>query len=137
MTPRGLTATAGWQAGVRRTFPVALEDAWALLSSREGLELWLGGPIDLEPGRRYELPDGTHGEVRALSDRHVRLTWSPPDWTGESTIQVRVLPAARRTTISFHHERLADAGERERALERWRAVLDVLAGRLVGPDAPA
>ena len=126
----GRTATAGWQAGVRRTFPVAAEVAWELLTSDEGQRLWLGGPVTLERGASYTLPDGTTGEVRAVSDRHVRLTWAPPGWAGESTIQLRVAPAASGATVALHHERLADAQERERSLEHWRGVLDALGARL-------
>ena len=74
MRARGQTVTAGWQAGVRRTFPVATAQAWDLVSSPEGLALWLGAPIALKAGRPYSLPDGTTGEVRAVSGAHLRLT---------------------------------------------------------------
>lgn len=130
MSPTGLTAGAGWQAGVRRTFPVAEQAAWELLVSPQGQQLWLGGAIDLADGGGYALPDGTRGELRASSDRHLRLTWAPPGWSGESTVQVRVLPAKRGATIAFHQERLADEAERERALAHWSGVLDALGERL-------
>lgn len=131
MAPTGLTEDAGWQAGVRRTFPVAQQQAWALLTSAEGQGLWLGGTLPaLEPGTAYALPDGTRGEVRAASDRHLRLTWEAPGWAGESTLQLRARPAATGTTISFHHERLAGADERERALAHWTAVLAGIGERL-------
>ena len=130
--PTGLTASAGWQAGVRRTIPAAPADVWSLIVSEGGQRIWLGATIALERGAGYELPDGTTGEVRAVSDAHVRLTWAPPDWGGESTVQVRVLPAASGATISFHHERLSDAQERERALAHWRRVLDGIERAVLG-----
>lgn len=132
MSPTGRTAAAGWQAGARRTFAVGEREAWELLVSPQGQELWLGGAVDLAAGGPYALPDGTRGELRAASDRHLRLTWEAPGWSGESTVQVRVLPAKRGTTIAFHQERLADAAERERALARWSDVLDALGERLGG-----
>ena len=49
MSPVGLTKDAGWQIGVRKTLPVALEDAWNLLVSEEGLSLWLGDLPGFEP----------------------------------------------------------------------------------------
>ncbi len=52
MSPTGRTAGAGWQAGARRTFPVAEQAAWELLVSPQGQELWLGGTIDLAGRRR-------------------------------------------------------------------------------------
>jgi len=130
MSPTGRTADAGWQAGARRTFPVGEREAWELLVSPQGQELWLGAAIDLSAGGEYALPDGTRGELRAASDRHLRLTWEAPGWSGESTVQVRVLPARSGASIAFHQERLADEAERERALARWRGVLDALGERL-------
>jgi uncharacterized protein YndB with AHSA1/START domain len=131
MTPIGLTKDAGWQAGVRRTVRVDPAEAWTLLTSPEGQALWLGAVTELDRGAAYELPDGTRGEVRALSGSHLRMTWEAPGWAGESTIQLRAIPAKNGTTISFHHERLADAEERERALAHWRAVLDEIEQRLL------
>jgi len=130
VSPVGQTAASGWQAGVRRTFPVATETVWNLLLSAEGQALWLGAPVTLKPGAPYALPDGTTGEVRVVSDRHLRATWAPPGWTGESTIQLRVLQAASGATVAFHHDRLANTDERERALAHWRDVLEALGRRL-------
>lgn len=131
MTPIGLTKDAGWQAGVRRTVHVDPAEAWTLLTSAEGQTLWLGAVTELSRGTAYELPDGTRGEVRARSGSHLRMTWEAPGWAGESTIQLRAIPAKTGTTISFHHERLADAEERERALAHWRAALDEIEQRLL------
>lgn len=100
-----------------------------MLTSDEGQELWLGGTLALEPGA-YALPDGTVGEVRAVSGRHLRLTQAPPSWAGESTLQLRVAPAATGATVALHHERLADEAERERALAHWRTVLEAVGARL-------
>jgi uncharacterized protein YndB with AHSA1/START domain len=131
MTTIGMTKDAGWQAGVRRTVRVDPAEAWSLLTSAEGQELWLGAVTELSRGAAYELPDGTRGEIRALSGSHLRMTWDAPGWAGESTIQLRAIPAKTGTTISFHHERLADAEERHRALVRWRAALDEIEQRLL------
>ncbi|CAM3280202.1 hypothetical protein [Brevibacillus sp. AY1] len=38
----GKTASVGFQVGVRRTFPIPQEQAWEMLTSSEGLTLWLG-----------------------------------------------------------------------------------------------
>ena len=129
----GRTAAVGWEIGVRRTVTAAPEAVWALLRSPEGMEIWLGGAIDLEPGP-YRLEDGTDGEVRVDEPgSHIRLTWRPPGWEEPSTVQVRVLPAATGTTIAFHHERLADAMMRELMRERWLGVVEELRARLEAP----
>lgn len=70
------------------------------------------------------------GEVRtvATGDR-LRLTWHPEERDGPTTLQLR-LTAPRndetKTTLRFHHERLADAAEREAMRGHWRCVLDEL-----------
>lgn len=124
--PVGLTRDAGWEVGASRTVPHALDEVWRLLASDEGLALWLGEGARLDPvrGSRYATADGTEGEVRGYREgNRIRLTWRPPGWSHDSTLQVAVTPARRGTTLRFHQERLADADERERQRERWRSVI--------------
>lgn len=117
MTPTGLTKDAGWQIGVRKTLPVALEDAWNLLVSEEGLSIWLGGLPNFEPAEdaEYELPDGTRGKVTVFKQiSHLRLTWYPPGWPRPSIIQVRVIPSGKKKTVfAFHQEHLPSEEARE------------------------
>ena len=132
----GRTADAGWQIGVRRTVAADPDAVWALLRSPDGMEIWLGGAISLEPGP-YRLEDGTDGEVRVDEPgSHIRLTWRPPGWEEASLVQVRVIPAATGTTIAFHQERLADAMARDLMRARWSGVADALRARLQAPPEP-
>lgn len=122
----GLTKDAGWEIGVSRTVPYPVEQVWDLLLSSRGLRLWLGETeLGTSRGDRYETADGTVGELRGLrrNDR-VRITWRPPDWDHESTVQIAVTPRGDgRTVLRFHQERLADEAERTRQRDHWRAVL--------------
>ena len=132
----------GFQMGAQRTFLPDARSAWDLLSSSRGLETWLGpgAPARLVEGEPYRLADGTTGEVRVVSPgSHVRLTWQPPLWSNPSTLQVRaVASSSGRGTISFHHEKLPDAGAREAMIEHWKDVLDELATLAASdPDATA
>src|SRR3990167_507427 len=89
----GQTASAGFEIGARRTFPVIVERAWSLLLSPEGLRIWLGSisSLDLTRGARFRTDDGISGEVRtATSGQRVRLTWQPAHWEKPSTLQVTV-----------------------------------------------
>jgi hypothetical protein len=65
--PVGKTKTAGFQVGVgvRRTFPVTQEKAWNLITSNQGLALWLGKGtgIILEPGQGYKTETGISGQL--------------------------------------------------------------------------
>lgn len=132
-TRTGKTRDVGYQIGVRRTMPLALDEAWALLTSPEGVRLWLGDApgVEIEPGADYVLEDGSSGEIRVVSDRsHLRLTWQPGDWPRASTLQVRVIPKDERTTIAFHQEHLPGPDEREARRAHFARVLDAIGERL-------
>ena len=73
--------------------------------------------------------DGRTYEGNIPLDR-IRLTWQPPDWDHESTVQVTVVAKGERTRIGLHQERLADADERERQRAHWAAVMDRLVAAL-------
>jgi uncharacterized protein YndB with AHSA1/START domain len=108
---------------------VSAERAWELIATPPGLGIWLGTDPDLrfETGLRYRTISGTHGEIRGAEEgRLIRLTWQPPEMAYPSTLQVRVIPARSGTTISFHHEHLADAETREAMRVRWSEALDAL-----------
>jgi uncharacterized protein YndB with AHSA1/START domain len=112
--PTGLTKGAGWEIGVSRTVAFPLEEVWDFLTSAEGSAVWLGAGVQRldEPGDAYETSAGIAGEIRSFHPRdRVRLTWRPPDWDHDSTVQFTVSSAgADRTMLRFHQERLADAG---------------------------
>lgn len=125
----GKTKDAGWQVGARRSMPLALDDAWQLITSASGLAIWLGADSGLELAQdaTFRLPDGTHGEVRVFKPgSHVRLTWQPPGWEVASRIQVRVIANKSKTTIAFHHEMLPGPTEREQRKAFFSDALDRL-----------
>lgn len=129
MSPVGLTEDVGWNVGVSRTVPHDPEHVWATLLSPEGLATWVGPGAVLgdAKGDRYATDDGTTGELRSLrpGDR-VRLTWRPAGRATPTTLQVAIRSGARGTSVRFHQEHLADAGEREAMKAHWSAALDRL-----------
>lgn len=135
----GRTQDAGWQIGVSRTLDHHLERVWAFLTSDAGRAVWLGAGVGVlqEKGQRYETADGTVGEVRSVRPQEkLRLTWRPPGWDHDSTVQVAVVPQGQgRTVLRFHQERLADAAERTRQRAHWRDVMNVVAAALDRPSA--
>lgn len=78
-----------------------------------------------QKGQQYETTDGTTGEARSFRrEDRIRLTWQPPDWEHDSTVQVAVTPSGYdKTVIRFHQERLVDARERDQQRTHWRAVM--------------
>ncbi len=105
----GLTATAGWEVGVRRMVSAPADAVWALLMDRR--DLWVG---DAETEIRVQVPP----------DR-IRLQWSPRDsgWARPATLQIRLIPSGPRTTIAVHLEHLPDAAARESMREHWTRVI--------------
>lgn len=133
----GQTRDVGFEIGVSRTLDHPPEAVWAFLTSPEGLAVWLGRGVALPAGKGepYRTLDGTEGELRSFRplDR-MRLTWRPPGWDHDTTVQVVIVPAAAgRTSVRFHQEWLADAAERERQRAHWRGVIDELERALGAP----
>lgn len=126
----GQTKDTGFQVGVSRTIPMSREVAWRWIYSPEGMETWLGegGSFPLKKGQQYRLADESTGEVRVVSERHIRITFHPESWPRPSTIQVRVEPKGEKTVVSFHEEHLPDESAREERRAHFKAALDVMAG---------
>ena len=125
----GQTKSVGFEVGARKTFPISVEQAWALLTSKQGWNIWLGNVEGMvfEPGQHYRTANGVEGEVRVINPCvNIRLTWKLPEWATPSTVQVRTILSGKHTTISFHQEKLAGAQEREAMHARWQAVLQAL-----------
>ena len=127
--PIGLTKDTGWQIGVRHTIAVNVKYAWDVITSIEGLKIWLCGDSEFDPptnkplnkGQSYRLKDGTTGTMRVLKPySHLRITWHPVDWPRASTIQVRVLNNQDKSVIVFHQEHMPGPQERENRREFYQ-----------------
>ncbi len=128
-TPTGKTRSQGWEIGVRCTLPIGADAAWELLMTSPGLDCWLGSGVEppFKKGKQYTTEEKTSGEIRSFTEGSlIRLTWQPHDWSFHSTLQIRVVPAVKGTTISIHHEKLQTAEQREAMRQYWSAVLDKL-----------
>ncbi|MDQ0914366.1 SRPBCC domain-containing protein [Paenibacillus sp. V4I5] len=129
--PVGLTASVGFQIGVRRTLPFFQEEAWELLISTRGRKLWLGDAASVEfvKGHKFVTQEGTTGEFRVVKPlEQLRLTWQPASFPNASTLQIRLLPAASpgKITFSFHQEKLDSAEQREEMKVHWEEVISGL-----------
>lgn len=130
----GQTKTVGFQVGVRRTFPISQEKAWQLVTSVEGLNLWLGEStsIILQPGQKYVTKAGAFGQIRVVKSlQQLRLTWKKVEWQRPSTVQVRIpSKESNKTTISFYQENLSDKNVREEMKVYWEKVLEGISERV-------
>ncbi|WP_310588385.1 SRPBCC domain-containing protein [Dyadobacter sp. CY326] len=50
---------------------------------------------------------------------HIRMSWKKKEWEHDSALQIRVMENGKKTTIAFHHDKLADAEQREEMSEYW------------------
>ena len=130
----GHTRYAGWEIGVSKTIHRPVDEVWDFITSPAGIAVWLGEGVTLlsEQGAGYETITGVQGETRSFRDLdRVRLTWQPPDWSHDTTLQLAVRSVgAGRTTLVVHQERLVDAPERERQRRHWQGVIAALADAL-------
>jgi uncharacterized protein YndB with AHSA1/START domain len=130
----GRTRGAGWQIGVSKTMDRPVETVWDFITSPAGVAIWLGEGVTVLPerGAGYETTTGVRGETRGFRELdRVRLTWQPPNWTHETTLQLTVSPAGDgRARLVVHQERLADAAEREQQRRHWQAVITAIAEAL-------
>jgi uncharacterized protein YndB with AHSA1/START domain len=126
----GRTRGAGWEIGVSKTIDRPVEQVWAFITSPEGIKIWLGDGVTVlpEPGGGYETAAGVHGETRSFRELdRVRLTWQPPGWSHDTTLQLAVRSAREgRAMLVVHQERLADAAEREQQRRHWQGVINAL-----------
>jgi uncharacterized protein YndB with AHSA1/START domain len=115
---------------VSKTIDRPAEKVWSFITSPAGIAIWLGEGVTVVPerGAGYETRAGVQGETRGFRERdRIRLTWQPPDWTHDTTLQLAVRSAgAGRAMLVIHQERLADAAERERQRRHWQDVITAL-----------
>lgn len=122
----GETADAGFQVGVRRTYPFDADALWRRLTAPDAVAIWLGGKAELGVGAAYE-NRAASGELRVVKERD-RIRFTRAVGTGPaSTVQLALTQTGpAKTSITFHHEKLADADEREAMRAHWKAVADRL-----------
>lgn len=126
----GRTRDAGWEIGVSKTIDRPAEVVWTFITSPAGIAIWLGEGVTVLPERGvgYETTAGVRGKTRSFRERdRIRLTWQPPNWAHDTTLQLTVRSAgAGRAMHGVHQQRLADAAEREQQRRHWQGVITAL-----------
>lgn len=119
---------SGVQIGVRRTYPVSLQETWSYLLSPSGVRTWLGvEDFQPSPGKSFTNDLG-QGEIKIIKElSHIRMVWKRHDWNEFSSLQIRVFRADHGTTVSFHQEKIANEAARAEMVRHWEQVLDEIA----------
>ncbi|MEE4259922.1 MAG: SRPBCC domain-containing protein [Bacteroidales bacterium] len=125
----GQTKNVGFQFGLRKTFPIPLESVWDFMFSEQGIKIWLGEiENELEIDKHFKIKEGVEGLVRVFKPfSHIRLSWKKKNWKNISTVQVRIIGNRRKTTISFHQEKLLNTKQRDEMKEYWNKIVSMLA----------
>ncbi|WP_166243123.1 SRPBCC domain-containing protein [Paenibacillus turpanensis] len=124
----GLTQSAGFQVGVRKTFPLRVEEAWELVTTAKGIEIWLGkvDSFPLQIGHSFHTDEGISGDIRVVNQhQNIRMNWKKEGWPRASILQIRTISQdSLKSTISFHQEHLPNLEERDEMKKRWEQVLN-------------
>ncbi|NSL88385.1 hypothetical protein ECE50_016215 [Chitinophaga sp. Mgbs1] len=123
----GHTSSQGWEIGVRRTFPLTADQAWEIIFTQPVLGVWLdnNAALSFRKDDTYTASNGVTITVTSVTDiKVIRMKWQEKNQPAPSTLQIRVIPAGQKTTISFHHERLTDNNDRIAKQQFWSHVLD-------------
>lgn len=130
---------SGYEVGVSRTFPIPMHKAWDLITSEEGLLTWLGALTDgrFGAGETFKTKEGITATITVFEPgSHFRMAWKPEYWRYNSTLQVRVIgsksKSAGKSVISFHHEKLPRAADRDAMKRHWEEKLSGLAEIIKG-----
>jgi hypothetical protein len=125
-TPVGLTKDAGFQIGVRKTIDYPFDKVWIFFFSDEGVKICLGNLItEVGIKKPYHTEEGIEGTINLFKlHSHIRLTWKRKDWENFSMLQIRIIRAKNKTTISFHQDKMLDEQQREEMKMYWEEKID-------------
>ncbi len=119
----------GFNAGAEKAFALSGQQAWKLVTSPEGLRIWLGAVprTDLKKGPGYHTKDGTVGRFLDVKEgTNICLSWHPRGWESSTTLFISLVSAEDTTIIRVRHEGLAGKREAERMRSHWEHVLERL-----------
>ncbi|CAD5267656.1 MULTISPECIES: SRPBCC domain-containing protein [unclassified Imperialibacter] len=130
--PIGQTKDAGFQIGVRKTFAVDRDKLWAFVLSKKGVELWFGNvATELPYHQPFRSEEGMEGLITTLQEgSHLRMKWKKPNWEHFSMLQIRVIPAGNKATLSFHQDQLISESQRAEMKTHWAVVIDKVGDRI-------
>lgn len=121
-----------------KTFPCSQRKMWRLLTSPEGMAIWLKplSEFRIEIGAHFETEGGAYGEVRTMkAGERLRMTWQETHWTKKSVVQIFIHPRpGDRCMVGFMHEQIVDGRLKNPLRDYWKHVLRDLADFLPAPE---
>ncbi len=114
-----------------KTFNVDKKLAWRLLTSPEGLAVWLQplSSFQIKPKSQYEVSGDVFGEVRTLRiGVRLRMTWQETAWPKPTIIQTLIVGRPKgKCIVAIQHDHLRSVALREKMRAHWKLALINLA----------
>lgn len=119
-----------FSVSISRTFPVDRRTLWQMITSAQGLAVWLRPMSEIEfvAGNFFERDDGIFGQIRTMkSEERVRLTWQDGEMSKKSVLQLYLIKRkGSKSVLALSHNHLVDGRWREPLRALWKQALEDL-----------
>ncbi len=105
--------------------PRPINEVWARLTQRDGIEAFLGeGAMLGDKGDPWRAADGTRGVTRSYHPQEqVRVSWHADDDAPATVVDLQMRREGEGTLLTLRHEHLPDDLDRDALVARWHAAL--------------
>lgn len=127
----GQSLKGTYSATITKSVAINHKVAWKLISSQEGLQIWLKpmSPMVLKKGEAFEIEGGIFGEVRTLkAPERIRLSWRDLDWEKGTVVQFQIHKKKEdKCLLVIQHDGLKTARLKAEMRTHWRNVIEEIA----------
>ncbi|HUO81543.1 MAG TPA: SRPBCC domain-containing protein [Gammaproteobacteria bacterium] len=128
--PKGYTICA------TKSIRAAPGDCFAAFAEAGALDAWLGTghELDFRDGGSLANADGNCALIRKINPgKSIRMVWGQPGAAPGTPVEVKLQPAAAKTTVMITHDRLQTRAEADGFRRAWGDALGRLRAYLEGP----
>lgn len=103
-------------------------EVWARLTTKEGIEAFLGEGASLgAKGDPWHATDGTRGVTRSYHpEEQIRVSWHADDDAPATLVDLQMKTEGDGTLLTLRHEHLDASADRAALQQRWEAALQRL-----------
>ncbi len=98
-----------------------INEVWARLTQRDGIEAFLGVGATLgDKGDSWRATDGTRGVTRSYHpEQQVRVSWHAHDDAPTTVVDLQMRSEEEGTRLTLRHEQLTPEVDRDALTARW------------------
>jgi len=121
----GQDAKGHYMVTSTKSLPFNAAKAWKLVTSPEGLRIWLKplmDDIEIKPKTQFETADGYFGEIRTVGkNRRIRMYWQDPLWDKHTVVELMLAaPTTGKIVLVFNHTAIRDTRTQATLRARWK-----------------